>query len=66
MVEQILTSLDAVSAGDELPFIWQMTAAVPKMLNSNLFYPECLIDLLFGDNLAGPETLRDFYLKSTS
>ncbi len=63
MVEQILTSLDTISAGDELPFIWQMTAAVPKMLNSNLFYPECLIDLLFGDNLAGPETLRDFYLK---
>lgn len=63
MVEQILTTLDAVSAGDELPFIWQMTAAVPKMLNSNLFYPECLIDLLFGDNQAAPETLRDFYLK---
>ena len=63
MVEQILTSLPDISAGDELPFIWEMTGALPKMLNSNLYYPECLADLWFGDNQAALETLRDFYLK---
>jgi tetratricopeptide (TPR) repeat protein len=63
MVEQILTSLPQISAGDELPFIWEMTGALPKMLNSNLYYPECLADLWFGDNQAALETLRDFYLK---
>jgi Flp pilus assembly protein TadD len=63
MVEQMLSSLPQISAGDELPFIWEMTGALPKMLNSNLFYPECLADLWFGDNQAAPETLRDFYLK---
>lgn len=66
MVEQILTSLPGISAGDELPFIWELTAVLPKMLNSNLFYPECIIDLLFGDNLAAPATLRDYYLKKVA
>jgi tetratricopeptide (TPR) repeat protein len=63
MAEQILTTHEAIAAGDELHFIWELTAAAPKMLNSNLAYPECLADLWFGDNQAAPETFRDFYLK---
>ena len=63
MVEQIVSSLDGVIAGDELPFIWDIVGAAPKMLNSNLFYPECFADLWFGDNQAALETFRDFYLK---
>ncbi|MCS3904529.1 tetratricopeptide (TPR) repeat protein [Methylohalomonas lacus] len=63
MVEQILTTHADIAAGDELHFIWELTAAAPKMLNSTLAYPECLADLWFGDNQAAPEALRDFYLK---
>lgn len=63
MVEQILTTHQRIAAGDELPFIWDMTAAAPRLLNSTLQYPECMIDLVFGDNQAAPETLRESYLK---
>jgi len=64
MVEQIMSSLDGVSAGDELHFMWNIVGAAPKMLNSSLFYPECFADLWFGDNQAALETFRDFYLKN--
>lgn len=64
MVEQIMTSLDGVTAGDELHFMWNIVGAAPKMLNSSLFYPECFADLWFGDNQAALETFRDFYLKN--
>ena len=63
MVEQILTTHDRIAAGDELSYMWELTAAAPKLLNSTLFYPECLIDLVFGDNQAALETLRESYLK---
>ena len=65
LVEQILSSHPKINAGDELTFIWDLTRVAPKMLNSPLFYPECLADLWFGDNQAALETFRDFYLKNT-
>src|SRR5581483_9758191 len=65
MIEQMLTSHPQISAGDELPFIWDLTRVAPKILNSDLFYPECLADLWFGDNQVALETFRDFYLKNT-
>ncbi len=64
MVEQILSSHPQINAGDELPFFWDLTRVAPKVLDSSLYYPECLADLWFGDNQAALENFRDYYLKN--
>ena len=63
MVEQILTSHPDISAGDELKYIGELARVLPQMLNSDLAYPECLIDLWLGENRGALDTLRDYYLK---
>jgi hypothetical protein len=49
MVEQTLTAHPRISAGDELPTINELTAIIPRMLNSPLAYPEAIADLWLGD-----------------
>jgi tetratricopeptide (TPR) repeat protein len=63
MTEQILTSHPHVAAGDELPFIWDLTRIGQRMLNSPLNYPEFLADLWMGDNLEALDNFRDYYLQ---
>ena len=63
LVEQMLSMHPKISAGDELPFIGDLIQAAPKMLNSNLYYPECLADLCMGDNQSTLESLRYYYLR---
>lgn len=63
MVEQTLSAHPAISAGDELPTISELTRLIPQMLNSPLAYPEALADLWFGDKLEGLDNLRDLYLQ---
>lgn len=65
MVEQTLTAHPNMCAGDELPFINDITRVLPRMLNSPLQYPEALADLWMGDNQLALDNLRDFYLKRT-
>jgi tetratricopeptide (TPR) repeat protein len=63
MVEQSLSAHPKISAGDELPFISDLTALMPRMLNSPLSYPEALADLWMGDQREGLDNLRDYYLQ---
>jgi hypothetical protein len=63
MVEQTLTAHPHISAGDELPFINELTGLMPRMLNSPLTYPEALADLWLGDQREGLDNLRDYYLQ---
>lgn len=63
MVEQTLTAHPRVSAGDELPTINELTAIIPRMLNSPLTYPEAFADLWLGDQIEGLDNLRDYYLQ---
>jgi hypothetical protein len=63
LVEQTLTAHPAISAGDELPFIADITAMMPRMLNSPLAYPEALAELWMGDQREGLDNLRDYYLQ---
>ena len=63
MVEQIVTSHPQVHAGDELHFMWDLTRIGPQILNSELAYPECLVDLWMGDNQGALDNFRDYYLK---
>ena len=63
MVEQTLTAHPRISAGDELPFINEITEIMPRMLNSPLAYPEALAELWMGDQLEGLDNLRDYYLQ---
>jgi len=63
MVEQILTSHPNICAGDELKYIGELTRVAPQVLNSNLAYPECLVDLWLGENRGALDALRDYYLK---
>jgi tetratricopeptide (TPR) repeat protein len=62
MVEQTLTALPGVSAGDELVFINDLTRVGPRFLGSPLPYPESLADLWMGDNLLVLDQYRDYYL----
>src|SRR5262249_47930358 len=63
MVEQTLSAHSQISAGDELPFVVDITAMMPRMLNSPLAYPEALADLWMGDQREGLDNLRDYYLQ---
>jgi tetratricopeptide (TPR) repeat protein len=63
MVEQTLTAHSRISAGDELPFVADITAMMPRMLNSPTTYPEALADLWMGDQREGLDNLRDYYLQ---
>lgn len=65
MLEQTLTAHPAICAGDELPFISDLTRISPRMLNSPLTYPDALADLWMGDNQLALDNMRDFYLKRT-
>ena len=63
LVEQTLTAHAAIDAGDELPFINDITGVMPRMLNSPLTYPEALAELWMGDQREGLDNLRDYYLQ---
>jgi tetratricopeptide (TPR) repeat protein len=63
LVEQTLTAHPRISAGDELPFINDIVGIMPRMLNSPLVYPEALAELWMGDQRAGLDNLRDYYLQ---
>jgi hypothetical protein len=63
MAEQTLSAHPLIAAGDELPFIEDIVALMPRMLNSPLAYPEALADLWMGDQREALDNLRDFYLQ---
>jgi tetratricopeptide (TPR) repeat protein len=63
LTEQILTAHPKIAAGDELPFINEITQIMPRMLNSPLAYPEALAELWMGDQREGLDNLRDYYLQ---
>ena len=63
LLEQILASHSAVSAGDELVFIEEARNQIPKYTGSTEKYPETLVDEA---NPVTPEVvckLRDYYLE---
>ena len=51
-----------ISAGDELPYINDITQIMPRLLASPLSYPEALAELWMGDQRDGLNELRDYYL----
>jgi tetratricopeptide (TPR) repeat protein len=63
LIEQTLTAHPLISAGDELPFINEIAAIMPRMLNSPLGYPEALTELWMADQRSGLDNLRDYYLQ---
>jgi tetratricopeptide (TPR) repeat protein len=62
LVEQTLSAHPRISAGDELPFVNEITDAMVRTLNSPLSYPEALAELWMGDRRHGVDELRDYYL----
>jgi Flp pilus assembly protein TadD len=63
LIEQSLTAHPAIAAGDELPFLAEITDIMPRLLNSPLAYPEALSELWMGDRREGLDNLRDHYLQ---
>jgi tetratricopeptide (TPR) repeat protein len=63
MIEQTLSAHPRISAGDELPIVGELTALIPRMLNSPLAYPESFAELWLGDQIEGLDNLRDYYLQ---
>ena len=66
LVEQTLSAHPRIVAGDELPLIHDITGIMPRMLNSPLDYPEALAELWMGDQRAGLDNLRDYYLQKVA
>lgn len=62
LVEQSLSAHPQIEAGDELPFITDLTYIMPRLLGSPLAYPEALAELWMGDQREGLDDLRDAYL----
>jgi tetratricopeptide (TPR) repeat protein len=61
LVEQTLSAHPMIAAGDELPFINEITVTLQRTLNSPLGYPEALAELWMGDRRHALEELRDYY-----
>jgi tetratricopeptide (TPR) repeat protein len=62
LVEQTLSAHPKIVAGDELPFVNELTDAMVRVLNSPMTYPEALAELWMGDRREGLDELRDYYL----
>jgi tetratricopeptide (TPR) repeat protein len=62
LIEQTLTVHPRIAAGDELPYINDITQIMPRLLASPLAYPEALAELWMGDQRDGLNELRDYYL----
>ncbi len=62
LIEQTLTVHPQIAAGDELPYINDITQIMPRLLASPLAYPEALAELWMGDQRDGLNELRDYYL----
>ena len=63
LVEQTLSAHPRISAGDELPFINEITDSMVRTLNSPMGYPEAMAELWMGDRRYGLDELRDRYLE---
>ena len=63
MVEQTLSAHPHIAAGDELPIINELTGLTPRMLNSQLTYPDAFAELWLGDQVEALDNLRDYYLQ---
>jgi tetratricopeptide (TPR) repeat protein len=63
LVEQTLSAHPNIEAGDELPFIGEITQTMQRTLDSPLGYPEALAELWMGDHRHGLDELRDHYLE---
>lgn len=63
LIEQTLSVHPQIAAGDELPFINDITQIMPRLLASPMNYPEALAELWMGDQRDGLEELRDYYLR---
>ena len=66
LMEQTLSAHPLIAAGDELPLINDISGLMPRMLNSPLAYPEALAELWMGDQRAGLDNLRDYYLQKVA
>jgi tetratricopeptide (TPR) repeat protein len=66
LLEQTLSAHPAISAGDELPLINDITGIMPRMLASPLMYPEALAELWMADQRDGLDNLRDYYLQKVA
>jgi Flp pilus assembly protein TadD len=66
LLEQTLSAHPAISAGDELPLINDITGIMPRMLASPLTYPEALAELWMADHRDGLDNLRDYYLQKVA
>jgi tetratricopeptide (TPR) repeat protein len=62
LIEQTLSVHPRIAAGDELPYINDITQIMPRLLASPLNYPEALAELWMGDQRDGLNELRDYYL----
>ncbi len=62
LVEQTLSAHPRIAAGDELPFVSEISELLPRLFESPLSYPEALAELWMGDRREGLDTLRDYYL----
>jgi Sulfotransferase family len=66
LLEQTLSAHTRIAAGDELPFIPEITNIMPRILDSPLSYPEALAELWMADHRDDLDILRDHYLRKVA
>ncbi len=66
LIEQTISVHPRIAAGDELPYINDITQIMPRLLASPLGYPEALAELWMGDQRDGLNELRDYYLNRSA
>jgi tetratricopeptide (TPR) repeat protein len=66
LLEQTLSAHTRIAAGDELPFIPEITNVMPRILDSPLGYPEALSELWMADHREDLDILRDHYLRKVA
>jgi len=63
MIETAIACHSEVIAGDELPFINELTQIAPALLGVLEPYPICMSAASYGENVTGLSILRDWYLR---
>ena len=63
MVETAIAAHPKIIAGDELPFLPEVTQLMPRIMGTDAEYPLAMLASSWGENVAGFGLLRDWYIR---
>lgn len=63
MSETAIAAHSKIAAGDELPFLPEVTNIMPGVMGTNVAYPFAMVASRWGENVSGFSILRDWYMR---